>query len=419
MNTNAQLLISYVLVVMTYALPTSIQAETPKVKPGIEVLADSGFDRLAGKRVGLITNPTGVDNKLRSTIDILADAPGVNLTALFAPEHGVRGDHVAGAAVSNETDTATGIPVYSLHGRTRKPTHNMLRDIDILVYDIQDIGCRSYTFISTMGLAMEAAASEGIEFMVLDRPNPLGGIRVEGSIVESGYESFVGQYPIPYVYGLTPGELATYINEEGLLGAGLKVALSVVPMEGWTRGMTFTDTGMPWVLPSPHIPTPEAAMLYPATGIMGELGYVSIGVGYTLPFSTSAAPWIDAARLSDRLNSAGLGGVTFRPIHYKPFYSQFSGMNVAGVEIYINDKSSTPLSLIQFYIMQEIALLYPGHKAFASVAQSRIKMFDQVCGSSKVRQLFTENYRVADMIDYWNKDNDAFKAKSSQYYIYR
>ena len=175
------------------------------VKPGIEVLAENGFKELQGKRIGLITNPTGVDNNLRSTIDILAEAPGVKLTALFAPEHGVRGDYVAGANVSNEVDKKTGVPVHSLHGRTRKPTSEMLKNVDALVYDIQDIGCRSYTFISTMGLAMEAAARDGKEFYVLDRPNPLGGLRVEGNIVEKGRESFVGQFPIPYIYGLTPG----------------------------------------------------------------------------------------------------------------------------------------------------------------------------------------------------------------------
>ena len=182
------------------------------VRPGIEVLEAQDFTPLKGKRVGLITNPTGIDNSMRSTIDILASAPGVKLTALFAPEHGVRGDHVAGANVANDVDKKTGVKVYSLHGATKKPTPEMLRDVDVLVYDIQDIGCRSYTFISTMGLAMEAAARDGKEFMVLDRPTPLGGEKVEGPVVEKGYESFVSKYPVPYLYGLTPGELARLLN---------------------------------------------------------------------------------------------------------------------------------------------------------------------------------------------------------------
>lgn len=399
--------------------PTVTAATTATtVRPGIEVLRDNGFDQLAGKRVGLITNPTGIDNNMRSTIDILAEAPDVKLTALFAPEHGVRGNYVAGAAVANDVDKKTGVPVYSLHGRTRKPTPEMLKNIDVLVYDIQDIGCRSYTFISTMGLAMEAAARDGKEFMVLDRPNPLGGQRVEGNLVEKGRESFVGQYAIPYIYGLTPGELAQYLNDTGLIGS-TKVKLTVIPMDGWRRDMTFADTGMPWVLPSPHIPTPDAALLYPATGIMGELDYVSIGVGYTLPFSLTGAPWIDAPTLADRLNSLGIDGVEFRPIYFKPFYAMFKGENLGGVQIYIRDKAKAPLSILQFYIMQELAALYPTHKAFATATAARQKMFDQVCGSAEVRSLFTKNYKVADMIDFWNKDAAKFKESSSKYYLYK
>lgn len=393
--------------------------ETVAVKPGIEVLRASGFAALDGKRVGLITNPTGIDNNLRTTIDILAEAENVKLTALFAPEHGVRGDYTAGESVANEVDKKTGVPVYSLHGRTRKPTPEMLKDVDVLVYDIQDIGCRSYTFISTMGLAMEAAARDGKEFMVLDRPNPLGGERVEGNLVEPGRESFVGQFPIPYVYGLTPGELATYLNEKGLVtSGGKKVRLTVVPMEGWHRDMTFAETGMPWVLPSPHIPTPEAALLYPATGIMGELDYVSIGVGYTLPFSLTGAPWIDAQQLADRLNALSLDGIEFRPMYYKPYYAKFKGENLAGVQIYAHDWAQAPLSLLQFYIMQELATLYPTHKAFATATQAKLKMFDMVCGSARIRQQFVRSYKVDDIYGLWMDEAKAFKAESLKYYLY-
>lgn len=404
--------------VLTQPTSQANTIETTVVRPGIEVLRANGFTQLAGKRVGLITNPTGIDNSMRSTIDILAEAPEVRLTALFAPEHGVRGNHVAGASIANEIDKKTGVTVYSLHGRTRKPTPEMLKDIDVLVYDIQDIGCRSYTFISTMGLAMEAAARDGKEFVVLDRPNPLGGERVEGDLVEKGYESFVGQYPIPYIYGLTPGELALYLNDSGLLGSK-KVNLTVIPMEGWHRDMTFADTGMPWVLPSPHIPTPDAALLYPATGIMGELDYVSIGVGYTLPFSLAGAPWIDAGSLAERLNALGLEGLEFRPIYFKPFYAAFKGENLGGVQIYVRDRTTAPLSIIQFYIMQELASLYPTHKAFATATAARKKMFDQVCGSPEVRRLFTANYKVADMIKFWNKDAATFKQSTKQYHLYK
>lgn len=397
----------------------SPRATTDPVLPGIEVLRKNNFEALEGKRVGLITNPTGIDNSMRSTIDILAEAPGVKLTALFAPEHGVRGDYIAGAAVLNETDPKTGVPVYSLHGKTKKPTPEMLKDVDVIVYDIQDIGCRSYTFISTMGLAMEAAAENGKQFMVLDRPNPLGGNKIEGNIAEAAYRSFVSQYPIPYIYGLTPGELARYLNGEGLLKNGMKADLSVIPMEGWHRSMTFAKTGMPWVLPSPHIPDPTTAMLYPATGIMGELDYVSIGVGYTLPFKLAGAPWIDAQRLADRLTALKIPGVEFRPIHYKPFYAMFKGEKLNGVEVYVENPDKAPLSLIQFYIMQELASMYPTQKAFAKATPARLNMFDKVCGSKQVRELFTKAYKVADLAPFWNKDVEGFRARSEIYRLYR
>ena len=318
-------------------------AATAQVKPGVEVLRDRNFDILQGKRVGLITNPSGVDNTLKSTVDILSEAPGVRLTALYGPEHGVRGDVHAGDNVGNSVDAATGVPVYSIYGKYRKPTAEMLDDVDVLVYDIQDNGCRSFTFISTMGLAMQTCAELGKEFVVLDRPNPAGANKIEGCIVEDSCFSFVSQFPIPYLYGLTPGELATYLNEEGLLPGGVKARLTVVPMEGYDRKMSFADTGMPWVLPSPHQPNAESALYYPATGILGELYYVSIGVGYTMPFKLVAADWVDAAELNRRLNALEIPGVMFRPIHIKPFYSTGKGENLQGVEIYVTDAEAAPL----------------------------------------------------------------------------
>lgn len=234
-----------------------------QVKPGIEVLRDNNFESLRGKRVGLITNPTGVDNQLVSTVDILAAAPEVELVALYGPEHGVRGDVHAGDKVDNMVDPATGVPVYSIYGKTKKPTPEMLKDVDVLLYDIQDNGCRSFTFISTMGLAMEACAELGKEFMVLDRPNPVGGNKIEGNLVEDSCFSFVSQFAIPYLYGLTPGELAIYLNEEGMLPNGSKTKLTVVPMQGYDRNMSFAETGMPWVLPSPHMPTPNRLYITP------------------------------------------------------------------------------------------------------------------------------------------------------------
>lgn len=391
------------------------------VKPGVEVLRDNGFKQLAGKRVGLITNPTGIDNNLKSTVDILHEAANVELVALFGPEHGVRGDVHAGDEVGNSVDPATGVKVYSIYGKTKKPTPEMLEGIDALVYDIQDIGCRSFTFVSTLGLALEACAENDIELVVLDRPNPLGGNRVEGNLVEDGFYSFVSQFKIPYLYGMTPGEMAFFLNEEGMVAGGKKAKLTVVPMEGWTRDMTFAETGMPWVLPSPHIPQPIVGSYYPATGILGELYYVSIGVGYTLPFQLICADWIEAEKFSADMNALQLPGVKFRPIHIVPFYSTGKGENLQGVQFYIDEKNpELNLTLIQFYAMQELARLYPEKRIFETTTdKGRFDMFDKVCGSDQIRVRFSKDYRVSDIIDYWNKDAEAFKNKSSKYYLYK
>lgn len=390
----------------------------PKVKPGIEVLRENNFDILKGKRVGLITNPTGVDNDLRSTIDILHENPEVNLVALFAPEHGVRGDIPAGQKVTASTDKATGVKVYSLYGATRKPTPEMLKDIDVLVYDIQDNGCRSYTFISTMGLAMEQCARLGKEFVVLDRPDPLGGNKTEGPVTEPDCISFVSQYPIPYIYGLTPGELARLLYEEKMISTDKPLKLTVVPMKGWNRDMLFSDTGMPWVLPSPHIPSAETAVYYPATGIAGELDYLNIGVGYTMPFRTFAASWINGRDLADNLNALQLPGVMFRPISYKPYYGFGKGTDLNGVEVYVTDFDKAELTLVQFYVMQELARMYPAHKASAGASPARFGMFDKVCGSKAVRAGFFKRHRVEDIDRLWHKDLPAFEKTKKEYHLY-
>lgn len=404
--------------VAALAVAVGVQAH---VKPGVEVLRDRNFEGLKGKRVGLITNPTGVDNNLKSTIDILHEADGVTLVGLYAPEHGVRGDVHAGDHVDNFVDPATGVTVYSIYGKNRKPTPEMLKDVDVLIYDIQDIGCRSFTFISTMGLAMEACAELGKEFMVLDRPNPVGGNIVEGNLTEPDCVSFVSQFEIPYLYGLTPGELAIMLNEEGMLEGGRKVNLTVIPVDGWKRDMEFRETGMPWVLPSPHIPNPEAAVYYPVSGILGELGYMSIGVGYTEPFKLFAAEWTDAEELSRRMNALELPGLMFRPIHIKPFYSVGQGKNLQGIEVYVTDKNVAPLSLVQFYVMQEMADMNPDKATFkeGNADPKRFNMFDKVSGSKQIRERFSKNHKVADIIDYWNKDAAAFKAKSAKYHLYK
>lgn len=389
-----------------------------QVKTGLQVLAERNFKDLENKRVGLITNPTGVDKQLRSVVDILFEQKKVKLVALFSPEHGVRGDYLAGEYVASYTDGKTRLPVYSIYGKTQKPAKEMLKDIDVLVYDIQDIGSRSYTYISTLGLAMEAAAENNIEFMVLDRPNPLGGLKIEGCLVEPEFKSFVSQFPIPYIHGLTVGELAVFLKEEGLLSGKLKCNLKVIPMKGWKRSMNFEDTGLPWVPSSPHIPHPHSPYFYPVTGILGELYTINIGVGYTLPFQLAAAPWINADSLTSNLNSLQLPGVIFRPVHFKPYYSTSKGEMIHGVQIHLTDYEKAPLSLIQFYILQECHKLWPSKNVFEMCDKSRLSMFDKVCGTNKVRIEFSKNFEVASIADLWTKDLEAFREKAKKYWLY-
>lgn len=397
----------------------STTAKASKVLTGIDMLERQNFKPLQGKRIGLITNPTGVNRYLKSTIDILHDAPNVQLVALYGPEHGVRGDIYAGAKVQDQKDEKTGLPIFSLYGKTRKATKEMLRGIDALVYDIQDIGSRSFTFISTMGLAMEAAAENGIELIVLDRPNPLGGLHVEGNVVEDDCVSFVSQFRIPYIYGLTCGELAKMLNGERMLANGVQCKLTVIKMKGWKRKMTFADTGLPWIASSPHIPQALTAWYYPTTGIVGELGYLSIGVGYTLPFQLFAASWIDAEELANAMNAQQMPGVTFRPIHLRPFYSTGKGEQLQGIQIHITNYKTVQLTPIQFVLMQEIARLYPEHSVMEHANQQRFSMFDKVCGSKQIRQRFMLRNQWSDIETYWNKDVKPFKILSKKYYLYR
>ena len=398
-------------------LAVNVSAQKIRIKTGLEVLKEQNFKILEGKRVGLITNPTGVDNDLKSTIDILHEAKNVKLVALFGPEHGVRGDVHAGDHVDNSNDPSTGVPVYSLYGKTRKATPEMLKDIDVLVYDIQDIGCRSFTYISTMGLAMEAAAENNIEFVVLDRPNPVNGLKIEGNVVEDGYYSFVSQFKIPYVYGLTCGELAMMLNNENMLKKQCK--LHVVKMKGWKRKMDYTQIGLQWVPASPHIPHAHSAEFYPVSGILGELGYMSIGVGYTIPFQMFAAEWIKADEFAAKMNSLNLPGIKFRPIHLNPFYAVGQGKNLQGVQVHITDYKKAALSEIQFYIMQEIAELYPDKAVFNNADNKRFNMFDKVSGSDQIRLRFAKNNRFEDIKDYWYKDVESFKKLSKKYYLYK
>ncbi|MCP5061140.1 MAG: DUF1343 domain-containing protein [Ignavibacteriae bacterium] len=395
------------------------QPKYSKIKLGIDVLSESNFKLLKGKRVGLITNPTGVNNELKSTVDILFEANSVNLIALFGPEHGVRGEADAGKYVDFYTDQKTNLPVFSLYGKTRKPSDEMLKDIDILIYDIQDIGTRSYTFISTMGMAMEAASENGIEFIVLDRPNPLGGNKIEGNIAEPEYFSFISKFPIPYVYGLTCGELSNFLVEEKLIKTNTDFKPKVISMQGWKRKMSFEETGLEWIPTSPHIPHSYSAYFYPMTGILGELrDAVSIGVGYTLPFQVVGAEWINSSKFATELNSRKIPGLHFRPITYTPYYAFGKGKTLHGVQIYITDFSKVNLVTTQFHVMSALKKLYPNQDVFKLATDAQNKMFTKAIGSNKVFELFKQNANISEVLNFLNKDVKMFREKSRSYYLY-
>ena len=388
-----------------------------KIKTGIEVLKSENFKSLKGLRVGLVTNPTGVDNNLVSDVDLLHRAANVKLVALFGPEHGVRGSSHAGDAVGNDSDAATGLPVFSLYGKNHTPSDDMLKGIDALVYDIQDVGCRSFTYISTLYNVMKAAVRNHKKVVVLDRPNPLGGEKIEGNYTEDDCKSFVSQFKIPYVYGLTPGEVALYLNGEGLIPGG-KCDLEVIKMKGWKRHMTYEDTGLHWVLSSPHIPEASTAPFYSVTGIIGELYNISIGVGYTLPFKLIGAEWIKAPEFAERMNNLKLPGVIFRPVYYTPYYSVGKGKELQGVQIYFTDYRKASLCDVQWYALQELYKLYPDHDPLKE-ATDRHDMFDKVCGSHELRRLFMKHHMWEDARPYWDKDVASFRKTAKKYHLYK
>jgi uncharacterized protein YbbC (DUF1343 family) len=301
------------------------------VQLGIDVLVASGFRKLDGKRVGLITNHTGMDRQGKSTADLLHEAPNVKLVALFGPEHGIRGtlDH---DGIADSVDEATGLPVYSLYGETRKPTKEHLASLDALVFDIQDVGARFYTYTSTMFMAMEAAAEADLEFFVLDRPNPIGGEIVEGPLLDAGRESFVGYHPIPVRHGMTLGELARMFAKE----RKLDVKLTVIEMKGWRRGQYLFDTGLRWTNPSPNMRSLEAALLYPGIGLL-ETTNVSVGRGTDTPFEVMGAPWIRERELAELVNRSNPPGVRVVPIRFTPTSSKHEGKECGGLNFVITN----------------------------------------------------------------------------------
>jgi uncharacterized protein YbbC (DUF1343 family) len=371
---------------------------------GIDVLEQSDYALLRGKRVGLITNQTGIDSQGNRTRVLLAKH--CNLVALYTPEHGLEGREKAGRYVKSRRDSLTAVTAYSLYGPTRKPTPAMLRGIDVLVFDIQDIGCRSYTYISTMGKCMEAAAENNIDFVVLDRPNPLGASRVEGPLVERPWISFVSQYPIPYVHGLTIGELAKMINGKGWLG--MRCNLTVVPMRRWTRNMAWDETGLRWVPTSPNIPKPTTPAYYVATGMIGELNGVETGVGGYAPFEIVSARWLNAERFTSYLRSLSMPGVYFQPFHHG---------RAQGALIRIEPNSSANLTALGIYILAELNRS-SGGQVFRKSSRSQLDLFYKEYGSSSIRSQLEHGASAESIVRSWDRDVEQFRKDRASYLLY-
>jgi uncharacterized protein YbbC (DUF1343 family) len=386
-----------------------------EVLPGLEVFFLEGRESsLAGKRIGIVTNHTGVDREFRSTVDrFLAVADHYQVAALFSPEHGFDGRAYAWEKVG---DGKRGeVPLYSLHGKTRRPTSEMLRGLDLIIYDIQCTGVRAYTYPTTLFYVMEEAAKRGIGVVVLDRPNPINGITLDGPLLEESWRSYIGYLNVPYCHGMTIGELARYFNEEYKIGC----ALEVVPMRGWRRSMSYRDTGLPWIPPSPNIPEPDTPLFCPMTGIMGELQILNIGIGFTLPFKIAGAPWIDADLFAAKLNAQKLPGVHFQPFHFRPFSGLYKGSDCHGVLIQITDSKTVRPVSVQYLILGMLKSLYPDEFRKRLPSQgTHYELFCKANGTEQVHHILSEEkYAVWKLIELHRKERSDFIEKRKKYLL--
>jgi uncharacterized protein YbbC (DUF1343 family) len=377
------------------------------VELGIDVLKAQGFAPLAGKRAGLVTNQTGVDSSGTKTRVILKKAAGVNLVVLYSPEHGIDGTVLAGKYVASRKDAATGLPVHSLYGPTRKPTPEMLRGIDVLVYDMQDIGVRSYTYVSTMAKCMEACGEQKIPFIVLDRPNPLGGQRVEGPGIEEKWKSFVGQFPVPYVHGMTAGELAKMANAYGWVGS--RCQLTVVPMQGWSRDMTWARTGLRWVQTSPNIPRATSVPYYAATSIFGSLegAALDVGIGTGEPFQCAGKCGLDSTAFVQELRACGLRGVGVEPYRRDEF---------GGARLSLSADSNTNLAAINIQLLSA-AQRHSNGSIFARY-HDKDDIFWKIYGSTGIRPQIEKGVSPAAIVASWEAGVARFRSARQAYLLY-
>jgi uncharacterized protein YbbC (DUF1343 family) len=384
---------------------------------GLERLLQSRLDLLQGARVGLVCNQATVDHSLRHAADIVHAHPGVKLTTLFGPQHGIRGDVQDNMIeTAHGTDAKTGLPVYSLYSETREPTEKMLEDVDVIVVDLQDVGCRIYTFVYTMANCMRAARALGKRVVVCDRPNPIGGETVAGNVLEPAFASFVGLYPIPTRHGMTSGELARLFNEQSGIGCDLEV----VPMEGWARSMWMDDTDAPWVMPSPNMPTLDTATVFPGT-VHLEGTQMSEGRGTTRPFELVGAPYIDAEDFGAALNGLGLEGVYFRPTVFQPTFQKHGGQSCGGVQIHVLDRDRFEP------VKAGLAVVKAAYDMYGDAFRWKVppyeyvfdkNPFDVIAGTDAVRKAFEAGTPLDDLERSWAAGTDAFRRDRRKYLLY-
>ncbi|HWI66080.1 MAG TPA: DUF1343 domain-containing protein [Symbiobacteriaceae bacterium] len=382
------------------------------VRLGLEVLLDVQLPLLRGRRVGLVTNHTGVDRLFRSTVDLLHQHPEVNLVALYGPEHGIRGAAAAGEKVGSERDPITGLPVHSLYGATQRPTREMLAGLDVLVYDIQDIGVRYYTYPYTLAYCMEAAKEVGLPVVVLDRPNPIGGELVEGNILDPAFASFVGLYPLPVRHGMTIGELARWFNQT------VGCDLTVVPMQGWNRSLWWDETGIPFVPMSPNSTGVDMATLYGGTCLF-EGTNLSEGRGTTKPFEQVGAPWVDGRRLAAVLNDLNLPGVRFRSVYFTPTFSKHRDQPCQGVQVHILDRKAVRAPELGLHMVKAIRDLHPAEFAFLEpYREGGRRFFDLLAGTDAWRLALEAGATVPDIAAGWAAQQAPFLAARANALLY-
>ncbi len=381
---------------------------------GLELLLHERRADVAGQRLGLVASPASVDANLSSSIGRLHGQPGIELVSLFGPEHGLRGEAQAGEAVGSYTDARTGLPVHSLYGSTRKPTPEMLDGLDTIIFDLQDGGLRFYTYVSTLAHVMEAAADTGARVLVLDRPVYLGGIVVEGGLVEEGYQSFVGLYPLPIRYGMTAGEIARLLNE----AHGIGCELAVMPMRGWRREMYFDETGLPFVPPSPNLPTLAAITVYPGTCLI-EGTNLSEGRGTTTPFEYVGAPYVDGHALAEAMNRLELPGVRFREVFFVPSFGKYRGETCSGVHLHVTRRDALEPLHTAVYLITTVRRLWPDRFGWrAPWAEGGHYPIDLLSGSSRLRSCIDAVDDVTDLLVAWKEESRSFAEIRSRYLIY-